>query len=197
MNKLSFQCECGTVTGQVDISNTRDFVHLKCMCDSCLAFAHLGDHQNTHIDADGFVDLMQALPQNVDIHSGHKTLTTLRLSQKGPMRWYADCCNTPLWITLGTPKIPFTSFLAANLSNRDQLGSVSYYAFADKLPKAERPKPNGPWGGIKLVFGLIARTFRVKIAGRMKDTPFFDASGKLISNRSPMTKAEIAALFGM
>ncbi len=195
MREVGISCKCGKVNGAINLLSPRNFTHLKCRCRSCRAFARLSGHGQSHIDPDGFVDLVQTLPATMDIKQGLAELRTVVLTQKGPLRWYASCCDTPLWLTLGKPKPPFVSILAENIDDKEVLGPVRYYAFCDDLPKNERPQPNGAWGGMNLVGRVITRTLRAMITGKLKANPFFDESGRVLAKRSDMTKAQKAALF--
>ena len=90
---------------------------------------------------------------------------------------------------------PFVSFLAANLQDRSALKSISYYAFANDIPKSERPKPNSAFAGFGLVARFIGRVIASSFSGRWRQSPLFDTNGQIIAKRSPMTKARKSALF--
>jgi hypothetical protein len=44
-------------------------------------------------------------------------LRLMRLSEKGLLRWYAGCCDTPLFNTMATPKVPFVGVLTDRLDD--------------------------------------------------------------------------------
>ena len=107
---VGIACRCGQFTAEVrdvtpDLSN-----RVICYCASCRKFAtELG--REDALEAGGGTDLVQIGAGQLDIRSGAEHLVPLRLTEKGPLRWYAACCDTPIGNTAGTPEVPFISLL--------------------------------------------------------------------------------------
>ena len=88
------ECRCGTVRGLVE--NGRRANPIVCYCQDCKAFAHFLGRADEILDERGGSEVVQTLPQYVTFTQGAERLTCIRLSQSGPLRWYATCCNAPI-----------------------------------------------------------------------------------------------------
>jgi hypothetical protein len=179
MSDLTLACQCGAFRAVIrDVSN-RTGNHAVCYCVDCRAFVrHLGQEDRI-LDAQGGSQLYQAQPYQVAFLSGTDHLAVMKLSEKGLYRWYATCCDTPLGLTAGTPKISFASFLVANMHPPlDTLGPVRFRYKADQaLSTVTEAKGS--------LIGFAARTtrnaMRSRLNGKWRKTPFFDAqSGQSI-----------------
>jgi hypothetical protein len=97
---LPLRCRCGHVrgvAGDVSPSNGLRFV---CYCKDCQAFARFLERPDV-LDPVGGTDIFQMPPGRVKLTAGADALRCLRLSDKGVLRWYADCCRTPIANTAG------------------------------------------------------------------------------------------------
>ncbi len=56
------------------------------------------------LDERGGSQIIQVPPKNLTFTQGREVLASMRLTEKGLLRWYAGCCNTPIGNTLITPK---------------------------------------------------------------------------------------------
>jgi len=98
------------------------------MCRDCQAFAHALERADV-LDAAGGTDIVQVAPANFEITEGHENVRCLRLSPKGTIRFFVDCCKTPIGNTV-SPSLPFigvpTAFVARpdGRSLDDLLGPV-------------------------------------------------------------------------
>lgn len=108
------QCTCGTLKGTV--SELRRVNRVK----DCQAFAHFLGRTPDILDAKGGTDVIQTLPANVTLTAGQDVLACMRLSEKGLLRWYTKCCNTPIGNTLVDYKISFIGLIhtCVDSSNR-------------------------------------------------------------------------------
>lgn len=69
---------------------------LSCMCDDCQLYAeHLG-RAGEILDVHGGTDLSYATQSRMEILSGREHLRAVRLSRKGILRVYTECCKTPV-----------------------------------------------------------------------------------------------------
>src|SRR5579863_6166320 len=125
------QCRCGKIQGWVADAHRANRV--VCYCRDCQAFARVLGQANLTLDAQGGSDIVQTLPKNVTFTAGADALACLRLTDKGMVRWYADCCKTPIGNTLENHKISFVGLLHDCLDNPEQplqrsFGAVRTYA---------------------------------------------------------------------
>src|SRR4051812_24670077 len=93
---VRLECSCGGVTGTASNVSPRTGNRLICMCDDCQAYAHHLGRADDILDAYGGTDIFQLTPSQVVISSGRDRMRCVRLTDKGILRWYAGCCNTPM-----------------------------------------------------------------------------------------------------
>ena len=109
------RCRCGEVSGRVDDASPQTVNRVICCCDDCQAFSyHLG--RADLLDAQGGSDIVQVAPAALSFHRGADRIVGLRLTPKGPFRWYSSCCNTPLGNTTG-PAVPFVGIVVQGFQN--------------------------------------------------------------------------------
>jgi hypothetical protein len=66
-----------------------------CYCKDCQAFARFLKRPDV-LDPAGGTDIFQMPSGRVKLTAGTEAVRCLRLSDKGVLRWYADCCRTPI-----------------------------------------------------------------------------------------------------
>ncbi|WP_372885653.1 DUF6151 family protein [Shimia sp.] len=177
MSEIALSCRCGTLGGVLH-HGAGAGSRVLCYCRDCQTGAHaLG--AGDLLDARGGSAIFQTIPARVEITSGRDRLACLRLSPKGLMRWYAACCDTPLFNTLGTPRLCFVGVLehAVAPGARDHLGPlVSVANTGGARPGEPAPKPRG----VALAgFNIVSRHFAALLRGR-RTTPFFKADGSAV-----------------
>lgn len=187
---LHLACACGELRARlVDIA-VNDGVHVVCHCDDCRANMTALGH--TDPGAEG-VDLFQTTPDKVRIDKGGENLAILRLTPKGVLRWYAKCCSTPLWTTMGTRTIPAMAVQTRNITESDTLGPVTVRAFVQESGRPMRHENAVGW-----MTGLMARSARAWISGRWKTSELFDDDGHPTRPVHLATRQErAAALMGL
>ena len=138
-----------------------------CYCTDCQAFArHFG--RTDMLDGHGGSDLYQVQPHQVVFLEGEENLAVLRLTGRGPLRWYAACCGTPMANTWTSPKVPFATLTAAQFNDRDSLGPIHAQTFRrDGLGYVEKEGT-----GIALVlFAFLRRVMSRRIERLRVITP--------------------------
>ncbi len=154
-----------------------------CYCDDCQAFARFLERRDV-ADPRGGSDIFQMAPSRVQITEGASSLRCLRLSEKGLLRWYTQCCNTPVGNTVSA-KLPFVGVIQPFMdhgvdgrSRDDVVGKPiahvhGKFAIGGPLPQARNAD----------LFRVIARSTRLMLgwwtAGKGKVSPFFDQETKL------------------
>lgn len=172
---LTWTCGCGAVAAEVPAEGTR----VVCYCRSCRSFVErLGRAER--LDAAGGNDLLQLSPDKVRFLRGGEHLAWMRLTPKGPLRWYTTCCNTPMANTLGTRTIPFAGFQTHDLRPREALPPVRARVH---LKGATGPVDEPRGSVLPLVAGLLGRTVTAWLSGGWRGNPFFDEAGRPVAPR--------------
>ncbi|MEM9795560.1 MAG: DUF6151 family protein [Pseudomonadota bacterium] len=185
MPDLSFACRCGLLRGQLKGMDPKAYTHVVCHCADCRsAYTHLG-----LADPDK-VSIIQTSQDAVKITQGGEHLRVFRLSPKGALRWYATCCDTPLFYT------PLKARLVHVGINADRVeGDLSRVEAEGYIhtPKGTKNK------GIPRMLGkMISRMAAKNLNGDWKDSPFFEPDGAPIRPPQVLTREErAAALMGV
>jgi hypothetical protein len=168
------QCRCGTIQGFV--TDTKAANHAVCYCRDCQAFAHFLGQEGEVLDARGGSEVVQTAPQNIRFTQGVGSLACMRLTEKGLLRWYADCCKTPIGNTLATPGLSFVGLLHSCLQNSRQPIEQSFgpvRTWANTAGAKGEPKPKAA-GLPRTIVWFLRTTLKARITGGYKNTPFFD-----------------------
>ncbi|MEM8978843.1 MAG: DUF6151 family protein [Pseudomonadota bacterium] len=168
LKNIALSCTCGSLQGVLKDVSPRTGTHLICHCDDCRA---ANNHIGKSDPGDEGIDLFQTTPDKIEIVKGGGNLGIMRLGPRGLMRWYATCCNTPMFNTLASAKLPFVGVQAASLEAPDELPRVT--SRMHKKGKDGKPKHQGAG---RAGFKIVQRMAAARISGRWKDTPFFDAT---------------------
>lgn len=157
------------------------------MCDDCQLYAHWLGSAERVLDEYGGTDIFQLAPAQLQITAGVEQIACMRLTEKGVMRWYTECCRTPIANTLASAKVPFAGVVHTFMDHqgdgrsRDEaLGPVRAKIHARYCP-GDPPADAHP----KAPLGLIVRAVRQLLGGVIRrasrPSPFFDAQGKPIA----------------
>ena len=179
MSELPIRCSCGKLHGHVSDVAPQHCNRVVCYCDDCQAFAHYLGHAEQTLDAYGGTDIVQLSPARVQFTAGVEHLACMRLSPKGLLRWYADCCKTPIGNTMPTRQFAFVGLVHSCLdSGANSLDSVLgpvrgkvFRRFAKGAYKLSPKQDRMPLGMLLRLAGLILLW---RIRGDHKRSPFFD-----------------------
>lgn len=194
---VALSCTCGAVKGEARSIVPTSSSRVICSCRDCQTFAHFLGRFPDIVDQYGGTDIFQLTPSQVIISKGREHIRCMRLSDKGMMRFYTDCCKTPMGNTLASAKIAFVgiphNFMKHGSRTRDQdLGRV--------LSRASVHKTFSASDGIPVNSLLpIYRILRMMICGWFKKkyqpSLYFDLStGKPVvapTVLSPVQRAEL------
>ncbi len=175
-SQLPLRCACGTVEAVAHNISPNRVNRVICGCRYCQAYArHLGrDHDL--LDSYGGINVFQMSPRDLWFLGGGDHIACLRITKKGRLRWYADCCNTPIAVTFATRQIPFMGVNCAFIDRSVSNGALQEYLG----PAAVRVNTRGkaPDKGARR---FLARLFRIgglmskwRLLGDYKYSPFFD-----------------------
>src|SRR5688572_22025422 len=96
MDSLSLSCKCGSIKGVLKNLSPKVNTRYICHCNDCQAYARkLGTHELT-LNENGGTEILPAYKADIELIRGKHLLTHLKLTDKGPQRWYASCCNVPV-----------------------------------------------------------------------------------------------------
>jgi hypothetical protein len=150
-----------------------------CYCHDCQAFARFLERPHV-LDTAGGTDIFQMPPARVKLTAGTDALRCLRLSDRGVLRWYCDCCRTPIANTADRARFPIAAIIhsfmdheAHGRSREEALGPPRCRLFersaVGPLPRTAAPPPS---------FGLFARRGSLMLSwlvrGLARPSPFFD-----------------------
>lgn len=174
MTDLAFSCACGTVTGVVKDVGPGEGDHVYCHCSDCQSVPKLLGAEDRILDEAGGTELYQTRCARLAFHSGRDQLAGLHMTDKPTLRWYAKCCDTPMFNTYANGKLPYTTVLVANCeaSGRSALGPVRGHLFLEDAP--------GNTDGLKplsmnaLLRSFFKRLVRDIFSGDRKRNPLFD-----------------------
>ena len=185
---LTIQCHCGALRGEL-----RDPPWLNraiCYCNACQGFPERLGHAESVLDSQGGSDILQTAPGSVHFTEGKEHLACLRMTDKGPLRWYAACCNAPLGNTPGSPRLSFIGLIHSALGGHESLdaayGPVEVFVYTETArgePKPEKRLPKS------LVLSFGWNMLRARLSGSWKNNPFFGEDGRPVVKPEPPLKA--------
>ncbi len=183
MSDIALRCQCGQVQGALHHVSPHDGTRVICYCHSCQAFAQYLQHADTVLDTYGGTDIYQVAPAQFEITQGKAFVKSMRLTEKGLLRWYADCCKTPIANTVSY-KFPFVgvihNFFASSVDKHACLGPVKAHvnisgatkALPDSIAKHTHKK--------RYVAKLMTKILWWKLTGKHKPSALFSESGQPI-----------------
>jgi len=110
---LAIRCQCGYVVGTATGLSPGAGTRVVCYCDDCQAFADQLGQGEVVLDRNGGTEIFQMSPAALTVSRGLDRLVCLKLTRKGPLRWYTDCCKTPIGNTPATYKLPYVGLILA------------------------------------------------------------------------------------
>ena len=175
--EIPLRCRCRHVRGVASEVTPGSGFRFVCYCKDCQTFARfLG--QADILDAAGGTDIFQMPPARVKLTEGTDAIRCLSLSKK-VLRWYADCCRTPIGNTAAGPRFPIVAIVHSFMDqevgrSRDEvlglpLCRIYEHSAVGPLPPNAPPPPSGR------VFGRRAyMMLRWWMRGLAHPSPFFD-----------------------
>ena len=111
---LSFSCCCGLVAGTLVNPGPGVGDHVVCHCTDCQAFAERLNAVNRVLDQHNGTALYQGRCASMEISKGRDQLACFHLTEKPTLRWYARCCDTPMFNTYKNGHVPYITTVVAN-----------------------------------------------------------------------------------
>jgi hypothetical protein len=176
MTPHSIRCRCGRLQG-VLAADAR-CVRAVCYCRDCQTYAHALKDPATVLDERGGTDIVATLQQYVTFEQGREALACLSLSERGLLRWYASCCDTPIANTARDPKLSYLGLVHTCLGDSREALDAAYGA--TRIPVNTEHAKEGLdessfWTRLIAVLGIIRRVLGARMSGAWKRSAFFGA----------------------
>lgn len=179
MNDVQLKCACGKVRGVAHNVTPKAGNRLVCHCEDCQAFANYLGTENI-LDEYGGTDIFQMSAAQVEFTSGLEYIRSIRLTSKGMIRFYTNCCRTPIGNTISA-NMPFVgvihNFMDDDGAREDNLGPVRAHTYIKKDSPVQHL--NTPL--IRVVPRMILKLFTWKLKDSKKPNPFFNQDGEPVS----------------
>ena len=178
---LRFACRCGRLRGAVRDVDRAAYTHVVCHCADCrAAYTHLGMADPEK------VGILQTTQDRIAVEAGGEHLRVFRHTARGALRWYAECCDTPLFYT------PLKARLVHVGVNTDRLEEavptpVEAEGF---VPTAKGTKHKGAG---RMVARMVSRMAAKNLNGAWRGTPFFREDGTPAVDPRVLSREERAA----
>ena len=192
-NTHKIQCRCGQLRGL--LKATRPSNRCVCYCVDCQAFARHLRAQDV-LDNRGGTDIVQVPSSNLAFTQGAENLACLRLTDKGMLRWYSTCCQTPIGNTPANWRVSFVGLIHTCLSSENQsldasFGPVSMRVGVENAIGPDKPAASGLLGGIAKFFAIIIKG---RMGGAYRSSPFFNPqTGVPVANPKILSESELTA----
>lgn len=186
---LELACRCGGVQAELSPGAVAAATHLKCYCKDCQAAARFLAYA---LPENGGTELIHTTPDGLRIRLGGDRLAAFRLGPKGNCRWYAECCNTPMFVTLPRRTLPFLGIVVEQgASDRAAaaLGPIWGHAFtASAISTKDRPAKDRHMMGIGA--RIMMRMAGAFLSGKAGLNPFLTEASDWIVTPYVLTKDE-------
>jgi hypothetical protein len=106
---LPLRCRCGHLRGVAHAVSPSAGFRFACSCKDCQAFARFLERSDV-LDAAGGTDIFQMPAARVTLTAGVDALRCVSFSGK-VLRWYAECCRTPIANTASSPRFPVVALI--------------------------------------------------------------------------------------
>jgi hypothetical protein len=203
---IEIRCVCGKLRGVVHGVRAGEGNRGICYCDDCQSFAHFLGRADTILDARGGTPIFQISAGRVELTHGSEHLASMRLTEKGLLRWYAECCRTPIANSFSA-KLPAVGLIEPCLEpamSRDSLDDVlGPRRFRVFTRFARRPEPDAPaasiessrWATTRAVFRMLSMVALARLGGARRRSPFFDpATGRPTVEPRVLSPSELQAV---
>lgn len=178
---LPVRCSCGTLRGIIHGVSRRNGNRAICHCDDCQKYAHFLQRADEILDGHGGTEVLQVSQARLQFTAGSERLACARLTPKGILRWYADCCRTPIGNTPATRAVPYLGLVHSCLDGTEAratldslFGPVRLRVFA-RHAKDDRDALRAHDGvPVAAILPVMVRVLMWRLRGDHRRSPFFD-----------------------
>lgn len=171
---MTFSCACGTVAGFIADFGPKQGDYVYCHCTDCQAVPKLLGAEERVLERLGGTALYQTRCARVSFASGRDKLAGVHMTHQPTLRWYASCCDTPLFNTYANGKLPYTTILLANCdkAGRAALGEPrGHLHLADASGETDDLKPMSMAALLRSFFKRLVKDI---VSGDRRRNPLFD-----------------------
>jgi hypothetical protein len=189
------RCRCGTLQGYV-LPRTAS-MRAVCYCKDCQAYARFLGTPGI-VDEDGGTEVVASLPKHLHFTGGLEVLACMSLSERGILRWYANCCKTPVGNTPRNPKLPYVGVIHSCLeaSSPTLESSFGPLHMAVNTNSARTKVQSTPIASTVGMLTLMMSVLGSRLTGAHKINPFFlSDSGIPIRQPRVLSNAERARVY--
>ena len=183
MADIPLRCSCGRMRGVARAVSPFSGFRFICYCKHCQAFARVLDRPDV-LDGAGGTDIFQMPPGQVTFTAGSDALRCLRLSGK-VLRWYADCCRTPIANTATDPRFPVVALIhsiidcTADGRSRDELLGPPLCRIYERSAIGSLPSNAAPPPSLRVFVCRATKVVGWWMGGLARPNPFFDDRTKV------------------
>jgi hypothetical protein len=191
-------CRCGHVRGVArEVSPFAGF-RFVCYCTDCQAFARFLERPDV-LDLAGGTEIFQIAAGRVTLTAGTDAVRCLSFSGK-VLRWYADCCHTPIANTAISPRFPVVALIHSFMDHeavgrsRDELLGPPLCRIYERSATGPLPPNALPPPSLDIFARRAAKLLGWWARGLGRPNPFFDeqTNAPLVAPRV-LTASERAA----
>ncbi len=175
---LPLRCRCGHVRGVArEVSPSAGF-RFVCYCKDCQAFARVLERAVV-LDAAGGTDIFQMAPGRLKHIAGVDALRCLSFSGK-VLRWYAECCRTPIANTAAGPRFPLLGLIHSCIADdadgrsRDAVQGPPLCRIHERSAIGPLPEDAPPPPSLGVFALRASRMLGWWVRGFNRPNPFFD-----------------------
>ncbi len=177
---LALRCRCGRVGGVAsDVSPSSGF-RFVCYCKDCQAFARFLERPDV-LDVAGGTDIFQMPPAHLKITEGTDALRCVRLFERTRvLRWYTDCCRTPIGNTADRPGFPIAAVILSFMDHeaggrsRDEVLGPRLCRIFERSAVAPLPADAPPPPSLRAFARRGSKMLSWWVRGLSRPSPFFD-----------------------
>jgi len=196
---LPLRCQCGRVRGVALAVSPSNGFRFFCYCKDCQTFARFLERPDV-LDSAGGTDIFQMPTGRVKLTAGTDALRCLRLSDK-VLRWYTDCCRTPIGNTATEPRFPITAVIhsfmdhEADHRSRDEALGPPLCRIFERSAIGPLPPNAPPPPSFRIFARRASKLLNWWVRGLSRPTPFFDDRTKSpLATPRVLTPIERAAI---
>jgi len=182
MAGIPLRCRCGRMRGVARAVSPSGGFRFVCYCKDCQAFARFLEQPDV-LDAAGCTDIFQMPPGHVTFTAGLDAQRCVRLSRK-VLRWYANCCRTPIANTAADPRFPVAALIhsimdcATDGRSRDALLGPPLCRIYEHSAIGSLPSNAAPPPSLRVFARRATKVLGWWIRGLARPNPFFDDRSK-------------------
>ena len=189
--KHKLQCRCGYLAGEV--SEPHKAIRGVCYCKDCQAYAYALRQEQIVLDSCGGTDVVATQSRYVIFTQGVQSLACLSLTEKGVLRWYASCCNTPIANTLRNHRVPYVGIVHTCLGSNEEITRA--FGPAQMQLHANSASRRPTWKANRKLAALARFATSIllgRLTGSYRSSPFFERKrGNPIVEPRVLSQAEL------